>query len=218
MHLPLRTAQAREDIVESPSNEHALAFLDSWPQWPTRIAILAGPTGSGKSHLANVWANRSGAKFLSAQSDDPDNPDLRYVIVEDVAQGSFGEAWLFHLINTLRANDGDLLLTSRRWPSDWGIALPDLKSRLKTAHLMEIAEPDDVLLTGVLMKLFADRQLDVGIGVIEYLVVRIERSLASAQAMVERLDELSLATKRPVTKPLVAEALKSLGLTDGEFD
>ena len=217
LHLPLQAAQAREDLITGTPNQHAVEFLDSWPDWPTHIAILAGPTGSGKTHLAQVWASRSEARLLSPAKDDPDHPDLKCVVVEDIAQGNFTESWLFHLINTVRANDGDLLLTSRRWPSDWGIALPDLKSRLKTAHLMEIAEPDDALLAGVLIKLFADRQLDVDANVIDYLVVRMERSLASAQVMVERLDALSLAEKRAVTRPLAAQALEEAGLGEADF-
>ncbi|MFD0915652.1 hypothetical protein ACFQ14_04470 [Pseudahrensia aquimaris] len=217
LHLPLQAAQAREDLIVGPSNTHAVEFLDSWPQWPTRIAILAGPTGSGKSHLAQIWASRSEARFLDPSLDSPDDPSIGSVVVEDIAQGNFAESWLFHLINTLRANGGDLLLTSRRWPSDWGIVLPDLQSRMKTAHLMEISEPDDMLLAGVLTKLFADRQVEVDPSVIEYLVTRMERSLASAQEMVERLDVLSLAEKRAVTRPLVAEALRQMGLQGSAF-
>ena len=214
LHLPWKTAQARDDLVVTRTNEQAIAFLDSWPDWPTSVAILAGPTGAGKTHLAHVWAAKMNAQFLTAGIDTkPENvPDQGCHVVEDLAQGTFSEAWLFHLINATRASGASLLLTSRRWPSDWGVSLPDLQSRLKAAHLMELSEPDDDLLLGVLTKLFSDRQLIVEPKVIEYLVLRIERSLAAAQNVVAKLDSAALANKRAVTKPLAASVLQEMGL------
>ena len=135
-------------------------------------------------------------------------------MVEDIAQGGFSETWLFHLINAIHMNKGNLLLTSRRWPGDWGISLPDLQSRMKLAHLLELNEPDDVLLTGVLSKLFSDRQLHVKTSVVEYLVHRMERSLASAQTLVAEIDGLSLSEKRGVSKHLASAALKNMGLAE----
>ena len=194
LHLPLEAARAREDLVVSDANRHAVTFLDAWPDWPGPITVLAGPVGCGKTHLALVWAARVGAKFvaLSNQSEtisEPDGP----LVVENMAQGSFSEASLFHLINSVRAAGTSLLLTSRRWPGDWGISLADLQSRMKLATLLEIGEPDDALLKGVLVKLFADRQLIVESSVIDYLTHRMERSLSAAQEMVEVIDRLSLA-------------------------
>lgn len=217
LHLPLEAAQDREDLVVSSANANAVAFLDSWPDWETPIAILAGPVGAGKTHLARVWATRADASFVDAEATQPDfdvtNPG--HVVVENLAQGSFSEAWLFHLINGVRSAGSSLLLTSRKWPGEWGVSLPDLQSRLKTAHLMELGEPDDHLLAGVLVKLFSDRQLNVDQSVIDYLVLRMERSLASAQTLVDHLDELSLVQKRAVTRPLAAEALRQQGIAAG---
>ena len=212
LQLPLEAAQARDDLIVSASNEQAVAYLDSWPDWPGPVGILAGPTGAGKTHLAQIWASKSKALFLDPALDigDQVQPGHENFVVEDIAQGNFSETWLFHLINTVRAAKGHLLITSRRWPGEWGVSLPDLRSRLKTAHVMEIAEPDDIMLTGVLMKLFSDRQLLVEPSVIDYMSTRMERSLAAAQNLVRRLDELSLADKRAVTKPLASQALSEL--------
>jgi len=214
LHLPLMAAQAREDLIVTSANEKAVAFMDSWPAWPSPIAIIAGPTGAGKTHLAHIWAAKAGAEFLPASlnSDAEEVPAAGCHVVEDLAQGMFSEAWLFHLINATKASGGSLLLTSRRWPADWGVAFPDLQSRLKTAHLMELGEPDDNMLHGVLTKLFSDRQLLVEPQVIDYLVLRIERSLAAAQEVVTKLDQASLATKRAVTRPLAAQIIQEMGL------
>lgn len=214
LQLPLQAAQAREDLVVSDVNRHAVEFMDAWPDWPGAIAILAGPVGAGKTHLAQIWASRANAHFLDL-SLDPEPTEVlpgANFVVEDIVQGAFNESWLFHLFNAVRASKGHLLLTSRRWPGEWGVALPDLQSRVKSAHMMELQEPDDALLRGVLSKLFADRQLLVEPSVIDYLVLRMERSLASAQALVERLDQLSLSEKRAITRPLAADVLSNLGL------
>ena len=42
----------------------ALALIESWPDWPNRIMLLVGPEGSGKSHLAAIWAEQAGARSI----------------------------------------------------------------------------------------------------------------------------------------------------------
>jgi len=216
LHLPLEAASAREDLLVSSANTDAVAFLDSWPQWPAPIVILAGPTGAGKSHLAQIWASQAQAHILPSLGADDELPQQNYgnFVVEDIVQGNFSETRLFHIINMVKAGKGNLLLTSRRWPGDWGIALPDLQSRMKLAHLIELHEPDDELLRGVLFKLFSDRQMAVEMPVIEYCATRMERSLAFAQKLVETIDQASLAEKRAITIPLASLALQSLGMQE----
>ncbi len=217
LHLPLEVARAREDLAVSDANRAAVTFLDNWPEGQIgSIAILAGPTGAGKSHLSNIWASRENAVFLPLSTEnDPPKLDGANFVVEDIAQGAFSETWFFHLFNEVLSNKGSLLLTSRRWPGDWGIALPDLQSRMKLAHLIVLNEPDDLLLAGVLTKLFSDRQLMVDAGTVDYLVQRMERSLASAQTLVAEIDRLSLVEKRSVTKQLAGLALQNLDAKHG---
>ncbi|MEL6966556.1 MAG: hypothetical protein AAGM04_04160 [Pseudomonadota bacterium] len=215
LHLPLAVGSARDDLVVTPANARAVSFFDDWPNWPTQLAILAGPVGAGKTHLATIWAESAGAEFRAPETTSDEPPDVSgNIVVEGLQQGAFSEVWLFHLINAARATGHTMLLTSRRWPADWGVALPDLRSRLRAAHLVELNEPDDDLLRGVLVKLFADRQVLVQPAVVDYLVVRMERSLACAQALVARLDGLALSQRRAVTRTLAAQALKEMGLLD----
>ncbi|MEP1205956.1 MAG: hypothetical protein ABJM29_04880 [Rhizobiaceae bacterium] len=214
--LALNAGQGIDDLVVSHVNRDAVTFINSWPNWPVPIVILAGPVGVGKSHLAAIWAERAAAATLQPSGDlapEPEDSGANFV-VEDIGPGNFDETALFHLINNVRAHGGNLLLTSRTWPGNWGMELPDLTSRMKLARLIELSEPDDLLLRGVMTKLFADRQLDVDGTVIDYMVLRMERSLACAQDLVTRLDDLSMAQKRAITKPLAAEALRQLGLQE----
>ncbi len=213
--LPTNIGQGVEDLIVSPVNRDAVTFIHSWPDWPVPIVILAGPVGAGKSHLAAVWANMAKAIQLPA-ADELKLPAQSgaNVVVEDIGPGFFDETALFHLINEVRAHGGNLLLTSRTWPGNWGMQLPDLISRMNLARLIELNEPDDELLQGVMAKLFADLQIEVDGPVIEYMVLRMERSLACAQQLVTTLDGLSMAQKRAITKPLAAQALRQLGVQE----
>ena len=208
--LPHAESFARDDFLIGASNGEALAMLERWPDWPDRILALAGPEGAGKSHLAAIWAERAGARRVSARA--LGETDLLHalatgaLVVED-ASGDVDQRALFHLLNLVREEDGYLLLTARTAPATWGVALPDLASRLRAVPVVTVSAPDDALLRAVMVKLFADRQLGVDENLIAYLATRIERSFAAARVTVEQLDREALRQKRSVTRALAAELL-----------
>jgi chromosomal replication initiation ATPase DnaA len=209
--LPHAESFAREDFLPGPSNQAALALIERWPDWPARAAALIGPEGSGKSHLAAMWANSAGARFLAARALGMTNLTSALatgaLVVEDLIPGQFDERALFHLINLAREEEAFLLLTAQTAPAGWRIALSDLVSRLRAIPAVMLSPPDDALLRAVLIKLFADRQLTVDESLIAYLATRLERSFAAARAAVETLDGEALGRKRPVTRALAAEVL-----------
>ena len=93
---------------------------------------------------------------------------------------------------------------------------PDLASRLAALPVARVAPPDDTLLSSLMVKLFADRQLQVAPGVIQYLSRRIERSFSAVEGTVGALDRLSLARQKPVTRAMAAEVLgASTGASTG---
>jgi chromosomal replication initiation ATPase DnaA len=204
---------AREDFLGGPSNAAALTLIDSWPDWPNRAMALVGPEGSGKSHLAAIWAARSGARFLSARSlDGADLPAALAtgaLVVEDAAADVIDERALFHLLNLAREDGAHLLLTARELPAGWNLQVRDLASRLKALPVVALAAPDDGLLRALLVKLFSDRQVMVDESLIGYIVARIERSFAAARAVVAQLDEAAMQRGRPLTRALAAEILRS---------
>ena len=214
--LPLEfrheAASGRDDLVISDPVSAAATIVDRWPDWPSPVVIITGPEGSGKSHLAEVWLRRSGAVRVQAVpgSDAVMRAGEGPVLVEDADRDGFDETELFHLINAVRSAGTNLLITARSWPMAWGVTLPDLASRLKAATTVEIGPPDDLLLSQILMKLFADRQLALDDRIIAYIVARMERSLAAAQAIVDRLDRLALARGTRINRALAAEVLGSL--------
>jgi len=204
---------SRDDLVVSQANAQAVALVDRWPDWPAPVVVLAGPAGAGKTHLATIWRDMSGALTLRASEIEAHLPTLdatRPVLIDDADLGRLDQNGLFHLINQIRGAGSFLLLTARRFPSAWGVTLPDLASRLKAAATVEIDEPDDLLLAGVITKLFADRQVEVDPAVVQYLVRRIERSLSAAMGVVARLDQAALEQKTRITRTLAGEVIAAM--------
>lgn len=218
LDLPVEPRFGADDFLVSPSNEGAFAAMERWPQWPGRMLLLIGPGGAGKSHLAAIWAARAGARTLDAAAlaHADSHVDLQAlaaqpaILVEDADRAPGIEAALFHLINLARDSGAFLVITARRFPDHWGLATADLLSRLRLAPAVEIGAPDDALVRAVLVKLFADRQLGIDAGLIEYLARRIERSLDAARVIVEALDREALALGRPVTRIMAGELIRRL--------
>jgi chromosomal replication initiation ATPase DnaA len=212
--LPHRAAMGREDFLVSDSNAAAVALVDRWPDWQVGAAVLVGPKGSGKTHLANVWLLRSAAAVFDAsqisREDVPAIASAGAAIIEDV-QNLTDEAALFHLLNLVREQRLQILMTTNIAPGDLSVSLPDLMSRLKALPVASIEAPDDALLRAVLVKLFADRQLSVEPHVIDYVLVRMERSLAAAERLVAEADRQALVLQRRVTRAVAAAALDKLG-------
>lgn len=212
--LPLRPALGRAAFFVAPSNAAALAAVERLARGPGGRLVLAGPAGAGKTHLAQVFAQQAAGAAVLACTDLPaaDLPALAAaaVAIEDADRAAgdpAAERALFHLWNLAGESGGRLLVTGTGVPSAWGIALPDLSSRLIAAPLALLDPPCDRLLSALLAKMFSDRQLAVAPAVIAYLVPRMERSAAAAGALVARLDALALARRQPVTVRLAAGVL-----------
>jgi chromosomal replication initiation ATPase DnaA len=209
LELPHDPASGRDDLLVAGQLAAAVELVDRWPDWPSPVVVLVGPAGSGKSHLAGIWRERADALAIAPRAGD-DAATLATtspVLFEDADRTPFDEAQLFHVINSVRQHGKTLLMTARTWPGMWPVALPDLKSRLKAATVVEIGEPDEDLLSQVIVKLFADRQLQIEPRLVDYLVSRMERSMQAAQQIVDRVDFLALARGSRITRPLVQEVL-----------
>lgn len=203
---------AREDFLEGPSNAVALALIESWPDWPSRIMALTGLEGAGKSHLASIWAEASGARRMAAKHlTEPDVPAALAtgaLVLEDLEPGGFDERALFHLINLSREEQAFVLITGREPPANFRVDIRDLGSRLRTVPSVLLQPPGDALLRLVMAKLAADRQIALDESVVNYVANRVERSFAAVRAAVARLDEESMRQHRPATRALAAELFR----------
>ncbi|HWX90022.1 MAG TPA: hypothetical protein VNY75_06925 [Rhizomicrobium sp.] len=209
--LPLETRSAlgRADFIVAPGNERAVAFVDSYPHWPAPAAVLFGPPASGKSHLAAVWAEKSGAKIVEAAALDSGLPGTLpqgALVVENVAAG-VAETVLFALLE----RGAPLLLTAQAPPAEWPVLfhlhLPDLVSRSRALLGFALWAPDDALLMGLAVKLFADRQIQVPESVVSHMIRSLERSPGAIRDFIARADAVALADKRPITLSLIKDLL-----------
>jgi chromosomal replication initiation ATPase DnaA len=189
MVLPLRwkAAQGQKDFYVSQANRDAVAFLDGWSTWPVPAALLIGPPGSGKSHLAAIFARRANARLW------------------DDADRTASEEALFHAWNSAMEERRPLLMTACSAPIDWNLSLADLKSRLAATPRVAIRAPDDALLEAVFAKLWRDRGIEAPADFTHYVLSRIERSFEALNRAVDALDAAALAAQRPLTIPLARE-------------
>jgi chromosomal replication initiation ATPase DnaA len=217
--LPSVAALGREAFFVSPSNALAVALLEDTTQWSLHKMLLCGPEKSGKTHLAHVWADQTGAVIVNAIDVTADAiPTLAnapHIIVEDIdriAGNIAAQDALFHLHNLILAEGGFLLGTGTGSPDTWGITLPDLASRLEGTPLAQLHAADDQLLSMVMLKLFDDRQLSPAPNVLSYLTTRMDRSFAAASAVVAEMDRLALRDRKAISRNIAAAALDNLTL------
>ncbi len=217
-HLPLpqKESMAAEDFFSSAANEQARQWLVRRDPvtWPSHALVLWGPEGAGKTHLLSVWAAQRQAVFVQPEDDTLPKiiaGDGSPAFVLDNADSVVGvaekEEWLQHFFNATKEAGVPFLMATRRPPAQWGLRLRDIETRLKSCLSVEIFEPDDDLMRGLLLKLFADRQLRIESGVIDYLAARLERTGSALISAVEVLDEAALETGRKISTPFAQRAL-----------
>lgn len=211
LDLPHRPALGRDDFLVTGSNSAAVTLVDEWPQWPAHAAILVGPKGSGKSHLSYVWQQASKAATIPLIKLKTDAVaslmTSNALVLEDARPGEFDQTALFHALNHARQRKGHILLTSELEPKAWNVTLPDLASRLAALPMINILAPDDALLRGVLVKLFADRQIIVDEALIGFVLARMPRAFEAAQILVAEVDRQALTAKSEITRPFVSKIM-----------
>ena len=220
LDLGHRQALAMDDFVVAPSNSDAVQWVDHWRDWPAPALVIYGPAGCGKTHLAHVFRALTGAVLLSPDMLDEAEPpqlmgDNRYCVLGDAGRTCESrEERVLHLYNMLAEQGGRMLMTARRPPARWGVSLADLRSRMNALPAIEVSPPEDALIAAVLDKMFADRQLRVQPGVIDFRVARLARSFARARRAVAMIDEAAMAARRNVTVPFAREVLRANGLVE----
>ena len=203
--LPLRLAAfGREDFLVTDCNKEAATYLDSSDRWTFPFVLIYGDKGCGKTHLAHTFSD----EFLDAthmtENDILSLPSR--CVVENTDQAA-SEPLLFHLYNHALENKKKVVFTARALPV---FSMPELQTRFNAMPQIKINPPDDLLMSAVLCKLFADRQVKVEADVIAYLLKHLKRTFEAMERVVDIADRLSLAQKRPITIPLIKEVITQL--------
>lgn len=209
----LKPAMQRQDYMVSSCNQAALEWAELWPHWGSYASLIWGPKNSGKTHLAHIWAKKSEALFLDPALPEQDVMNIALVqkslVLDDVAQWLSREELLLHCLNAAKNKNGYILLLAEKPSQQWGVRLPDLASRLNALPQIEIFTPDDDMLRMLLVKLFADRQLQVSPDAIDYAVARLDRSYAALQEFVAATDRISLENRRNITISLIRDIIQA---------
>lgn len=205
-HTP---AHGEADFLVGEGNALAHGRVMAFPHWPDPITLLTGPAKSGKSHLARIFADRSGARF--AAIDDLEKlateGGTAPLIVEDVDRLGYDEAGLFHLLNQSMRELRPILLTAREDVANWPLATDDVRSRARRATAFTLELTDDIQLSQMFVKLFGDRQVTVDPKTIAYLVARMERSTEEVVILADLMDRLALTKGTAITRSIAADAL-----------
>jgi chromosomal replication initiation ATPase DnaA len=175
---------AASSLIITQSNAPVFSALAQASSWPGRCAILYGPARSGKSLMARYFVMQADGHVI-------DNADMA------------GEEVLFNAWNRAQETGRPLLLISDIPPADWKIALPDLRSRLAAAMLLQIPPPDDELVAQLLQKHLADRGTGIAMEALGFASKRIERRYGAIEAFAREANALALAENAPISLGLV---------------
>lgn len=221
LDLTLKPNYSPADFVESPCNWEAIQWIRRWPDWPMKMIAVYGEPGCGKTHLAHIWQERTGARFLTPRDILSLAPldvvrDDRAFILDDgdalfqeggLPEERHNEDWVFHFYNLIKEKNGELLICSLQPPTQWEVKLPDLRSRLATILSVAVNSPDENALQAVLFKLCSERGMTLSPEVADYILRRVERSFDSIRSLVNTLDRCALSLHRQLTLGLVRDVL-----------
>lgn len=174
----------------APGNQAAVDMLREPQRWTSAALLLLGPKGAGKTHLGCAWQAETSGEFID---------DAHHV----------SEVDLFDAINrALAGQNKGLLLTSHLAPTEWGVSMPDLKSRLNAMPTVTLPEHDEHSLEPILRELFSQVGREVRQDVVAYVLNQTERSVEALRELVHELDIAAGSAKADLTKAFVAKYLK----------
>lgn len=179
-----------EDFLVSDANRLAVRHLEGWRDWPLAISVLTGPPLSGRSTLGRRFAGMSGGSMI----DDAEGQDERL---------------LFNAWNEAQTARRPLLLIGRNAPTQWTVALPDLRSRLAAAPHVAIAEPDEPLARALIERALGRMGAPYAADLPDWLFRRIERSYAAIAGVTHLLNEAALSSGRKISVAMAKEALQA---------
>ena len=209
------------DFYVSNKNELAYKMIKKWPEWPTQVVYIYGSEKCGKSLVCKLWKDISRGIYINknnflekliAQN------DLTYIqnhnwIIDDVDyiisfEDNKYEEKILNLINIIKTSGkNNILMTSRKMPRFLDSSLKDLISRISSATVIEMRDPDEILLKKIIEKYLNERNIQINNESLDYLINRIERSYTSALKFAKQIDIMSLEKKTKINKPFLKSIL-----------
>ncbi len=184
----------------SDCNRYAFEWLENWTfKVQSNFVCLVGESGSGKSHLARIWAEKTGAEFLSRHrlaevwqwgAEFPN----RFCVLDDADELN-DDLLLFYIYNTIKERNGYLLMTAKTYPNDWKLKYEDIKSRLRTVDVITVQRPNEQAVSAILEQMLLQRGLVGTPEIIEYIANRIERTYEAMRCVVNRIDSYQMGKK-----------------------
>lgn len=184
---------------------------------------LWGGHGSGKTHLLQAVCHLAGARaqplaYFPLREIAALSPEvlegveqLPLVLVDDIDAVAGQAEWergLFHLYNRVREQEGRLIMAGSHSPAAIGIVLPDLRTRLAAGLVLQLRALDDQDKAEALRLQARQRGMDMPEEVAGYLLRRCPRDMTALFALLDILDQASLAAQRKLTVPFVKEVLQ----------
>ena len=213
LKFPNNKIYLQEDFYVSPSNQEAYDFINSWPKWLKQMVNIFGPPGSGKSHLASIFKNKT--TTLEVQSNELNDQtflDFKIkegLIIENLNE-NISEDILFSLWNAALQDNKYILITSLKPIYSYKFKLPDLKSRVNSSAFIGINLPSDDLISVILAKNFSDKQIKFEKKHIDYIIKRIDRSYEKISQFISTLEKYSLKKGSSFNLKLIKEVLNMI--------
>ena len=209
--FPFKTHYYEKDFYVSSNNFDAYKLIENWPQWPGNNINIFGPSGSGKTHLANILNKKINTAFVNAP--DINNNFLSKVkkvdcVIIDDYHNNIQENLFYSLINEVLQSNQHMLINSKIPINQTTTNLKDLNSRFKNFISLGIQMPTDELLRVIITKSFSDKQIEVNVRVLEFILKNIDRSYEKIFKFIEDIDIASLSSGKSININLVKKVLK----------
>lgn len=220
--VALQDEATLDNFLGSPANSQVIELLQS-PDSAQQLIYLWGNPGSGRTHLLQALCHHqaeqgSSVLYLPALERELYGQEilqgantLSMVCIDDVDCLAGDPAWeaeLFKTYNDIMGTDTRLLLSGNCPPQQLLFGLADLQSRLQSFLVYQLQDSDEETLKNILCFRAENRGMNLEPSVVEYILLRSERSTQALMDLLEKLDKTSLEQGRRVTIPLVKEIMQ----------
>ena len=209
------------DFYVSNKNELAYKMIKKWPEWPNQVVYIYGSEKCGKSLVCKLWKDVSRGIYINKKNFMDKliaQNDLTYIqdhnwIIDDVDyiisfEGNKYEEKILNLINIIKTSGKkNILMTSRKMPRLLDSGLQDLISRISSSTVIEMRDPDEILLKKIIEKYLNERNIQINNESLDYLINRIERSYKGALKVAKEIDIMSLEKKTKINKSFLKSIL-----------